>query len=170
MSKAFTRESDDADEPVRLRPSAALPPGVKNHLTPDGAGRLREELAQLVQMERPPLATRSDDADARRQLQRLDARIFQLEESLRTAVITPPPATHGERRHVRFGASVTVRRRNGEATYRIVGVDEIDLDRGWVSILSPIARALLNGRLGERVRFEFPSGEEVLEIVRIDYA
>ncbi len=71
---------------------------------------------------------------------------------------------------VRFGASVRVRRADGEEDdYRIVGVDEIDLDRSWVSWLSPIARALLNARRGQRVRFRFPSGEEELEIVEISY-
>ncbi len=50
-----------------------------------------------------------------------------------------------------------------------MGADEVDLDRGWVSWLSPIAKALLNAQLGERVTFRFPSGEEQLQIVRISY-
>jgi transcription elongation factor GreB len=50
-----------------------------------------------------------------------------------------------------------------------VGVDEIDLDRGWVSWASPIAKALLNATLGQRVRFRFPSGEEQLEVLKISY-
>ena len=63
-----------------------------------------------------------------------------------------------------------MRRSDGEEDcYRIVGVDEIDLERSWVSWASPIARALLNARVGERVRFKFPSGEEELEIMQIDY-
>jgi len=79
----------------------------------------------------------------------------------------PPPA---ERDRVQFGATVTVRERNGEElSYRIVGVDETDIDRGWVSWLSPIAKALFNARLGERVRFKLPSGEEELEIVGVAY-
>ena len=71
---------------------------------------------------------------------------------------------------VRFGASVTVRDRSGvESRYRIVGVDETDIDRGWVSWLSPIAKALLNARVGDHVRFELPSGKEELEILSISY-
>jgi transcription elongation factor GreB len=50
-----------------------------------------------------------------------------------------------------------------------VGVDEIDIDRGWVSWQSPIAKALLNGKRGQRIRFKFPSGEETLEILDISY-
>lgn len=169
MSKAFTRESDDfPDLPVVPRPMSSLPPGAKNYLTPDGAQRLREELDHLVQSERPRLTSSPDAADARRLLQLLDRRIACLHQSLQSAEVVPPPAAPEDR--VRFGATVTVRGGNGsEERYRIVGIDETDLDRGWVSWLSPIAKALLNARLGERVRFRFPAGEQELEIVGIVY-
>ncbi len=171
MSKAFTRESDgDSDEPLPPRPSSALPPGAKNYLTPDGAERLRGELDELVHEQRPQLASSPEDGDRKRRLQLLDQRIAQIEECLRTAIVTAPPSAADERREVRFGATVTVRRRGGDVIYRIVGGDETDLDRGWVSYLAPIAKALLGARLGAHVRFRFPSGEEELEIVRIDYA
>jgi transcription elongation factor GreB len=167
MSKAFTRESDDEeDEPLAPPPSASLPPGAKNYMTPDGAERLRAEMDRLMNQERPALVSSADDGNRKRKLQRLDRRILQLEESLRTAVVMPTPEDRSE---VRFGATVTVRRRGGEVSYRIVGVDETDLDNNWVSYLSPIARALLNARLGEKVQFRFPSGEEELEIVGIEY-
>jgi transcription elongation factor GreB len=123
-------------------------------------------LERLVQVERPRLAA-ADDPDAKRRLQEVNQRIDQLHQCLETAVTVPPPA---ERDRVQFGATVTVREHSGEETsYRIVGVDETDIDRGWVSWLSPIAKALANARLGERVRFKFPSGEEELEIVAIAY-
>jgi len=65
---------------------------------------------------------------------------------------------------------VTVRESNGSETrYRIVGVDETDLDNNWVSWMSPIAKALLNRKPGERIHFKFPSGEETLEIKEISY-
>ena len=70
----------------------------------------------------------------------------------------------------RSGASVIVRgRAEEESVFRIVGVDETDIDRGWVSWLSPVAKALLNARVGDRVAFRFPTGEDVLEVVRITY-
>jgi len=172
MSKAFTRESDDAPElPVRPQRASPLPPGAKNYLTPGGAARLRAELDELLQTERPKIAADSEteaESDARRRLRTLDDRIAELQRALHTAVVVPaPPPPHEE---VRFGATVLVRERNGEAArYRIVGVDETDIDRGWVSWLSPIAKALLNARLGQRVRFRFPSGEAELEIVDIRY-
>jgi len=172
MSKAFTRESDDAPElPVRPLRASPLPPGAKNYLTPGGASRLRAELDELLQEERPSIAQESVTAaepDVRRRLQALDSRIAELQRTLHTAVVVPPPESPHEK--VRFGATVLVRERNGEETrYRIVGVDETDIDRGWVSWLSPIAKALLNARLGQRVRFQFPSGEAELEIVDIRY-
>ncbi len=169
MSKAFTRESDDAPEPpIRPRPPSLLPPGMKNYLTADGARRVQAELDRLTQVERPRLATAVDDPDARRQLQILDQQIQHCHQTLGTAVVVAPPSPPWEQ--VRFGATVTVRSSSSEETrYRMVGLDETDADRGWVSWLSPIARALLNAHLGQRVRFKFPSGEAELEIVRIEY-
>lgn len=169
MSKAFTRESDDLpDLPLVPRQWSPLPPGAKNYLTPDGTRRLREELDRLVQAERPRFAALPEDGAAKRQLQMLDQRIRYLEQSLDSAVVVPPSVAPEDR--VRFGATVTVRERSGgESRYRIVGVDETDLDRGWVNWLSPIAKALVNGRLGQRVRLRLPSGEEELEIVGIAY-
>ncbi len=126
---------------------------------------MREELAALVNQKRPGLVTAMD---SKRQLAALDQRIFQLKQSLQSVEIVPPPAEPTDT--IRFGATVTVRDPAGEeSTWRIVGVDETDFDRGWVSWLSPIARALINARRGERVRFKFPSGEEELEIVAVDY-
>lgn len=168
MSRAFVRESDDRPELPIARPASSLAPGAKNYLTLDGAERLRDELQRLVEVERPALVSASADPDAKRQLLILDQRFHQLEQSLQTAEIITPPA--GGDDTVRFGATVMVRRASGdEDQYRIVGVDEIDLDRGWVSWLSPIARALLNARLGDHVRFKFPSGEEDLEVMAITY-
>lgn len=152
MSKAFTREDDDAPEPSpSVRVAAALPPGAKNYVTADGAERMREELARLL--EKPT------DFGARR--------IAELREILASAEIVPAETEPADR--VRFGATVTVRDASGEtARYRIVGVDEVDLDRGWVSWVSPLARALMNARVGQRVRLAVPAGERVLEVLRVD--
>jgi transcription elongation factor GreB len=169
MSKAFTRESDDLPEhPALPRAVSLLPPGAKNYVTPSGARQLRDELDRLIQTTRPEIAASTSADDARRQLQMVDQRIHYLELSLQSAEVVPPPVTPWEQ--VRFGATVTVRERDGSETrYRIVGVDEADPDRGWVSWLSPIARALLKARSGQRVRFKFPSGENELEILGIHY-
>ena len=169
MSKAFTREEADGPNIPELPPLAStLPLGAKNYMTPDGAALLHEELVRLVKISRPRLAASRDDPDSKLQLARVDQRIIQLEQSLQSAEVVQPPLEETD--VVRFGAAVVVREENGEESiYRIVGVDETDFDRGWVSWLSPIAKALVNARLGERVRFKLPSGEEDLWIVGISY-
>jgi len=169
MSKAFTRESDDLPErPMPSRLPSLLPPGVKNYLTPDGARRLQEELNRLVEVERPKVAAAPDSSNEREPLQELDQRIQHLQQCLHAAEIVSTPTSPWNQ--VRFGATVNVRDSSGsESSYRIVGVGEADVDRGLVSWLSPIARAILNAKLGQRVRFKSPSGEELLEIVNISY-
>jgi len=168
MSKAFTREDDLPEPSIPRRPLSSLPSGAKNYLTPDGARRLRAELGRLVETERPRVPALPDPATAKEQLRVLDERIEHLTQSLGSAVIVDPPA--GPENRVRFGATVTVRERSGEESrYRIVGVDEADADRGWVSWLSPIARALVNAQLGHRVTLKLPSGVEELEIISIIY-
>jgi len=167
MSRAFVRESDSSSVPELPPLVSPLPPGAKNHLTPGGAQRLREELARRLELERPRLAAApADDVDTKRELQVLDQRIRYLQESLRTAEIATIHA--GPAEVVTFGATVTVREKDGDvASYRIVGVDETDLDRNWVSWLSPLARALTNRRVGDRVQFKAPRGVRELEIVAI---
>ncbi len=166
MSKAFTRESDDAPEAPLVRPATALPPGVKNLLTPGGALQLRQELERLT-VEGAALRDQTDDTSKRLQ-QAMAARALQIQKTLQTAVITAPPTAATD--VVQFGATVKVRERSGdETTYRIVGVDETDLDRNLVSWLSPIAKALLNRRVGETVRLKLPLGEEQLTILSVSY-
>lgn len=169
MSKAFTRESDDdADDRPPARPIAALPPGAKNYLTASGARRLQDELDQLIQVERPRLVAQGNEPDNRRTVQLCDQRIAQLQGTLASAEIVEPPLPPHDQ--VRFGATVTVREPDGElASYRIVGVNEVDFEQGSVSWLSPIARALLNARIGQRVHFRIPAGQQELEIVNITY-
>lgn len=167
MSKAFTREDDSEELPPPPKRSNPLPPGAKNYITVDGAQRLRQELEQCRQR-RAHTAARSDFADAKAELQKIDQHIAALQAVLDCAVVTSPPEKPWD--EGRFGATVKVRDSAGEETvYRIVGVDETDIDRDWVSWLSPIARALLNARVGQRVRFRVPAGERELEVVSISY-
>lgn len=164
MSKAFTKESDDSPDIPLLPPRTPLPPGVKNYITRDGAARFQEEIARLAE-ERTALVSNSDPA-AQSRLARLDQRVRQLQEILQSADVVEPSTTGTDR--VRFGLNVTVRdQHREESTYRIVGVDEMDLDRNWISWQSPLARALLNKRVGEEVKFRTPAGEQRLEILGI---
>ncbi len=168
VSKAFTRE--DSEGPAMEEPPplvSPLPPGARNLMTPSGADRLRSEHARLIEKERPALVEKRGDAEAERRLRALDQRIFQLGQSLESAEVITPPEGPADR--VTFGATVLVRGSEGEETFRIVGVDETDHARGWVSYLSPVARALMNARVGQSVCFKYPCGEENLEVIEIRY-
>ena len=98
----------------------------------------------------------------------MEDRVDQIQETLRSAtVVLAPPAPHDD---VRFGATVTVRNRQGEEThYRIVGVDETDIARDWISWLSLIAKALLNARTGQKVTIKLPAGDDEVAIIAIRY-
>ena len=168
MSKAFTREENEGPELPDLPPTlSALPPGTRNYMTRAGADRLRSELERLVETERPKSLNASEDSDSKHRLGLIDQRIFQLEQSLQSAEVVSPPELPDI--SVTFGATVTVGGPDGEEEFRIVGVDETDHERGWVSWLSPVARALMNAKVGQRVRFKYPCGEEDLEIRAIRY-
>jgi transcription elongation factor GreB len=154
MSKAFTRESDDLPERSTLkRPASSLPPGVKNYFTSDGLNSLHRELEQLIS---------GPDSPSIRQ------RIFEIQQMVESAVVPPPPPPPWVQ--VLFGASVTVRDEGGNiTTYRIVGVHETNIELNWISWLSPFAKALLKARVGDRVRFNAPGGEQNLEIIAVRF-
>jgi len=181
MSKAFTKEDDAPDPGTPRRLPSPLPAGAKNYITPEGAARLRQELDRLTDVERPAAASTGSAATGASasstahaaassdRLQAIDARIEHLRRSLETAVVVAPPK--GDVDVVRFGAVVDVRvQPDGErARYRIVGIDEADAERGWISWVSPIAKALLGKRAGDVALVTLPAGERVLELMSIGY-
>lgn len=175
MSKAFTKESDDAPDADALPRAPTLPAGAKNYTTRAGASRLRAELDRLQAHARPAAARAvaaaegpAALAEARRRLREIEQRVAFLAGHLDTAeVVDPVPADPSR---VRFGAAVTVR--DGEdraATWRIVGVAEADAREGRVSWLSPVAQALLGAAVGDVVVLRSPRGEEELEVEAIAY-
>ncbi len=140
MSKAFTRESDNQAEEL-LKPPSRLPPGAKNYCTSKGAAMLREALQKLSSQPVSP--------DIRQ-------RIHELEQSLCSAIVVEPPSMPWTQ--VSFGATVTVIDQDEvQETYRIVGVNETDLECNHISWLSPIAKALQKGRVGQKVRLQSPA-------------
>jgi transcription elongation factor GreB len=161
MSRAFVKE-DDFTERAPLRPLPTLPPGAKNYITREGADSLRAEAARL-ETERTRVAAAKDRARAAD----FDQRIARLEQILASVTVVEPAVVTDV---VRFGASVTVKYLSGDAeTFKIVGVNEIDLQRNYISWQSPLAKALLNGKAGETVTFKAPAGVQKLEILRIEY-
>ncbi|MBL0420904.1 transcription elongation factor GreB [Ramlibacter sp. AW1] len=181
MSKAFTREdTSDADE-EELAP-AALPTGTRNYMTPAGYARLRAELMQLIDEERPRVVEvvhwaasngdRSENGDylyGKKRLREIDRRIRFLTKRLEVAEVTDPSVHHG-RDQVFFGATVRYADPQGqERCVTILGIDEADSSQGQVSWISPIARALLKAREGDVVRLQTPAGPQEIEVLDVSY-
>jgi len=181
MSKAFTRESDDSDDDQGEDPSP-VPAGAKNYITPEGFEALRTELRQLLRVERPKVVEvvawaagngdRSENGDylyGKKRLREIDRRVRFLSKRLETAEVVDPRRRHSTDQ-VFFGATVTYAHDDdSENTVTIVGVDEADVDRGRVSWVSPIARALLKARVGDLVELRTPAGRESIEVISIRY-
>lgn len=167
MSKAFTKERDDSgDDPLPI--PRTLPPGVTNLITAAGAQRLRDQLTDLLSRKQQFAGTSAEVNESSQTDQRkLQARIRQLQQILQSVVVAEPPVDRGL---VGFGARVTIRHANNEEIqYRIVGVDESNPARDEISWLCPLARQLTGYRVGDRIRFHSPEGEEELEIVGVGY-
>jgi transcription elongation factor GreB len=180
MSKAFVTETDDEAELPDDAP--VIPAGVKNYMTPEGHRRMQEELRRLAREERPKVVEvvawaagngdRSENGDyiyGKQRLREIDRRIRFLTKRLESAEVVDP---RRQSRHdqVFFGASVTYANRDGvEKTVMIVGIDEADLQRGQVSWISPIARALMKAHEGEFVELRTPTGIEPIEVIEIRY-
>ncbi|HWH38782.1 MAG TPA: transcription elongation factor GreB [Usitatibacter sp.] len=183
MSKAFTREDDDAPEDdFEGEEQNPIPPGSKNYMTPAGWQRMRDELKWLLNTERPQVTNvvswaarngdRSENADyqyGKKRLREIDRRIRYLTKRLEAAEVVDP-ATREDTDQVFFGATVTYSTRSGtEQTVRIVGIDEMDPSHHYVSWISPIARALIKAREGETVPLRTPGGIEDIEILEVRY-
>ena len=167
-------------EPVRDAPG----PKPKNYITPAGLQRLKDEHAFLLNRERPAVTQvvawaasngdRSENADylyGKRRLRQIDSRIRFLGKRIDSAEVVDPAAPRSAAaKRVFFGATVTYRDSvGGEHTVRIVGVDEVDLNRGYISWMSPLARALFKAGPGDRVVLRAPTKTAPLEIVDVEY-
>jgi transcription elongation factor GreB len=183
VSKAFTREDDAPEEDFEGDEEAnPIPAGSKNYMTPAGWRRMRDELTWLVKTERPnvtsvvswaaKLGDRSENADyqyGKKRLREIDRRIRYLTKRLEAAEVVDP-ATREDTDQVFFGATVTyATAEGGEQTVRIVGIDEMDPARHYVSWVSPVARALIKAREGDTVNLRTPAGDQDIEIVEVRY-
>ena len=155
--------------------------GTPNYITAEGAKRLQEELARLWNVDRPKVVQdvadaaaqgdRSENAEyiyGKRKLREIDRRIQFLRKRLEKAEVVPQRAS-GAR--VFFGAFVELEDEDGKCErYRIVGEDETDAKKGWISWRSPVGRALLKKEEGDEVRVRRPGGEATLTIVSVSWA
>ena len=182
MSKAFIKESDGDDDDDLPEDMGGLPISAKNYMTPQGFGRMREELDALLRKERPEVVKvvtwaagngdRSENGDyiyGKKRLREIDRRVRYLSKRLANAEVVDA-AKRAKTDQVFFGATVTYANGRGEErTIKIVGVDEVELDKGHVSWISPIAKALLRAEEGDVVKMRTPGGVEEIEIVKVTY-
>jgi transcription elongation factor GreA len=148
-------------------------------LTPEGHQKLEEELHYLIDVRRAEVAKAIHDAkmdgdvsenagyeEAKRQQAFLEGRIMTLEAMLKNAVLIEPD---GPSDTVILGSQVTVVEEGFEPeTYFIVGSAEADPGNGRISNESPLGKALMGHRVGDRVTFETPGGSVEMELLRIE--
>ena len=160
-------------------------PAPKNYITPSGLQRLRDELKFLLTRERPAVTQvvawaasngdRSENADykyGKRRLRQIDSRIRFLTRRIDAAEVVDPQAPRSGRAatQVFFGATVRYATAAGdERVVSVVGADEVDLDRHYISWVSPLARALMKSKPGDRVVLRAPGGTEQLEVLDVRY-
>lgn len=183
MNKAFVREDAGDDEDDLPAGEQAQAPVPKNYITPAGYARLRAELLQLIDVERPEVVRtvswaasngdRSENGDyiyGKRRLREIDRRIRFLTRRLDIAEVVDPARQAGLDQ-VFFGATVTFARNGGsDETVTIVGIDEVDPASGRVSWISPVAKALIKAREGDVVTLRTPAGADELEVLEVRYA
>lgn len=177
---------EDGDEPTPAAAAGSPPaPALKNYITPLGLQRLRDERRFLLFKERPAVTQvvawaasngdRSENADyqyGKRRLREIDRRIRFLTKRIEAAEVVDPEAPRAGRAatHVFFGATVRYANAAGdERLARIVGLDEVDLDRHYISWRSPLAAALMKAGVGDEVVLRAPGGTEQLEILEVRY-
>lgn len=155
-------------------------PGSK-YITPQGAARMHKELDELWRVERPRVTQavseaaaqgdRSENAEytyGKRRLREIDRRVRFLRKRLDGMIVVDKAPTDAIK--VFFGAWVTLETDAGvESRYRIVGPDEFDLQPGYISMDSPLARALMRKGLDDEVKVDVPGGTTTFTIVKVEY-
>jgi transcription elongation factor GreA len=154
----------------------------KNPITPEGYSKLRDELNHLRSVERPKVIQMiavarehgdlSENAEyhaARDRQSFIEGRVKDLENKLALAEVIDPSKLSGTR--VAFGATVRLSntQTDEQVTYRIVGADESDLEKGSISITGPLARSLLGKEVGDEVKVRMPGGERVYEVLEVTF-
>lgn len=181
MSKAFVRESDDDANEEDLPLPAPVHKGP-NYMTVQGYERLRAELLDLIDTQRPQVVEtvhwaakngdRSENGDylyGKKRLREIDRRIRFLTQRLEVAEVVDPSVHHGSEQ-VFFGATVRYEDEAGEQRrITIKGIDEADSAQAEVSWISPIARTLLRARVGDVLRLVTPQGAQEIEVLEVAY-
>ena len=166
MSRAFVKESDD-DLVAGELPERPVPVHA-NYVTPHGLEGLQSRLRELQDRHEALKRRSDDDSGAKQALREIDRDIRYVNAQLERAVVVDP--VQQPRDEVHFGARVTIEDEEGSThEFALVGDDEADVSAGKISWASPLARALMNGKVGDTVAWRRPAGETEVEILRITY-
>ena len=166
MSRGFVKEGDQEETPL-VTPRAHLPVGVVNYVTPNGLKELKHEQNLLVE-ELKALKEPANENN-RVQINYIATRLRILEERITSARIVDLSTQPQNKIH--FGATITLfkKKEDCECQYQIVGVDEANVSQNKVSFLSPIAKVLLNKKVGDIITLQAPKGERIMKVVAIKY-
>ncbi len=163
---------------IRYRPPR--PPSAK-YITAEGEKRLKAELHQLWKVERPQVTQsvteaaaqgdRSENAEyiyGKKRLREIDGRVRYLSKRLEEMTVVSEPPTNQDK--IYFGAVVTLEDQDGNPfKYKIVGPDELDPQKGHISIDAPLGRALLSKEVDSEIEIESPQGHKVFYVLAIEY-
>ena len=162
----------------RWRPA---PPKSSPYITAEGAEKLQKELKQLWKVERPEVTAivkaaaangdRSENGDyiyGKQRLREIDRRVRYLSKRLdELNIVDRAPE---DRTRVYFGARVCIEQESGEGTsVRIVGYDELDPSKNWISVDSPLSKAVLGKTIDDEIRYQTPEGQVTAWITEINY-
>ncbi|PVX50849.1 transcription elongation factor GreB [Balneicella halophila] len=165
MSRGFVKESDQEEVPLVV-PRAPIPNGVTNYVTPNGLEELEEEQKQLI-AKREKLKTENAEKN-RVQINHIRANLDLLVKRINSAIVID--LENQPKDTVHFGATVTICMEDDsdEQHYQIVGVDEADISKNKVSFLSPIARVLMNKKVGDQFNLKTPKSDRAMKVKAIE--
>ena len=166
MSRGFVKEDDQEEIPI-VPPRADLPSGITNYVTPNGLAELLAEKEKLTN-ERSSLTNKNEN-ELRIAGNFLNAKLNLLSERILTAKVID--LAEQPKDEIKFGATVTLQIKDEKKpqTYQIVGVDEADISKGKISFVSPVAKILMDKKVGEEAVLKLQNRERVFKILGIDY-
>jgi transcription elongation factor GreB len=167
MSRGFVREEDQEELPM-VPPRPYLPDGATNYVTPEGVEFLLKEKEELLEEKKNIEYTNDNERRIAKNL--VNATLNLLVARIDSAKVVDPNAQKQD--SVRFGANLKLKMDNSTSpkNFKIVGVDEADISQGKISYLSPVAKVLMEKKVGDKASLQLDSGQRIFEILEIDYA
>ena len=165
MSRAFINEDKQVDTPF-VPPRADLPKGVTNYVTPAGMEALLDEKEELL--EELKRWNEGDEHGKLNAIKVLNIKLQMLENRILTANVIE--VDEQDKSEVRFGSTVLLQIGRGSKTRKlqIVGVDEADLKEGKIAFTSPLAKELMNKKVGEKAVLQLEHGKSVFKVLEIE--